>query len=201
MVFFKSLMFHSSDLVSICWIIFLVYWVLHWRSVKATKETAWKSQRTGWIIAWILVIGYFLSPWRRDTFLNRSDLALFSVFGTTAVQIIGIIFLISGLVIAILARKTLADNWSGNVELKKDHKLITTGIYAYVRHPIYTGVSFMVFGTFLLYHSILAILLLFIIVGFLSYKLKREEILLLKHFPKEYPAYMRRTKALIPFIY
>jgi len=123
MVFFKSLMFHSSDLVSICWIIFLVYWALHWRAVKATKETAWKSQRTGWIIAWILVIVYFLSPWGRDTFLNRSDLALFSVFGTTAVQIIGIIFLISGLVIAILARKTLADNWSGNVELKKDHKL------------------------------------------------------------------------------
>jgi protein-S-isoprenylcysteine O-methyltransferase Ste14 len=179
----------------------LAYWALHWRAVKQTKETAWESQKAGWLIAWILVIAYFLSPWGRNTFLNRSDLAFFSLFETAITQVIGIIFLVSGLVIAIIARKTLADNWSGNVELKKDHKLITTGVYKYVRHPIYTGVSFMVIGTFILYHSILSVLLIIIVIGFLSYKLKKEEILLLKHFPKEYPAYIKRTKAIIPFIY
>lgn len=194
-------MFYLSNLVLLCWIIFLVYWSLHWHSVKATQETAWESQRIGWIVAWILVIAYFLSPWGQNNFLNQTNLTIFSIFKTTTAQIIGIIFLIGGLITAIVARKTLADNWSGNVELKKDHKLITTGIYKYVRHPIYTGVSFMGFGTFVLNHSLLSILFVVILVWFFIYKLKKEEVLLIKHFPNEYPAYMKRTKALIPFIY
>jgi protein-S-isoprenylcysteine O-methyltransferase Ste14 len=194
-------MFNASELVSLCWIIFLGYWAIHWRSVKPTKETTWESQKIGWMIAWIIVIVYFLSPWGQQNFLNQTNLALFSLFKTTAAYIIGVIFLIGGLITAIVARKTLARNWSGNVELKEDHQLITTGVYKYIRHPIYTGVSFMGLGTFILYHSLLSLLFVLILVWFFMYKLKKEEVLLLKHFPKEYPGYIKKTKALIPFIY
>src|ERR1700722_3567906 len=194
-------MFQTSNLVTLCWIIFLGYWALNWRAVKPTKETTWKPQSIGWIIAWIVVIAYFLSPWGQHNFLNQTNLSLFSIFKTTTAQVIGVVFLICGLITAIIARKTLADNWSGNVELKKEHKLITTGVYKYVRHPIYTGVSFMGLGIFIINHSILSLLFVLILFWFFTYKLKKEEILLLKHFPKEYPAYMKRTKALLPFIY
>lgn len=194
-------MFHLTDFVTLCWGIFLLYWTINWNSVKQTKESAWKSQRTGWIIAWILLIAYFFSPWSKHTFFNQPNLPIFASFRTILAQIVGFIFLTSGLIVAIVARKTLADNWSSNVELKKEHKLITSGIYKYVRHPIYTGVSLMGVGTFFIYHSLLSLLFIVVIINFFIFKLKKEEILLLKHFPKEYSNYMKKTKALIPFIF
>jgi protein-S-isoprenylcysteine O-methyltransferase Ste14 len=114
---------------------------------------------------------------------------------------LGIILAILGVIIAIAARRKLASNWSSNVEFKKDHTLITTGIYAYMRHPIYTGIACMGVGTFFVFHSLLSLLFLVVMVTFCVFKLKKEEVLLMKHFPKEYPEYKKKTKALIPFIY
>lgn len=53
--------------------------------------------------------------------------------------------LVAGLIVAVVARRMLAGNWSGAVALKKDHELITTGFYQYVRHPIYAGMLLMIF--------------------------------------------------------
>jgi len=47
--------------------------------------------------------------------------------------------LIAGLTFSIWARRRLGRNWSGTVTLKKNHELIRTGLYRWVRHPIYTG--------------------------------------------------------------
>lgn len=116
------------------------------------------------------------------------------------VQLVSIILTIVGLITAIVARRTISDNWSGHIEIKKDHKLITTGVYSYVRHPIYTGLFLMSLGTLILSQTILAIIFFLAIVGVFTFKLTQEEKLLMKHFPKEYPAYKKRTKALIPFI-
>jgi protein-S-isoprenylcysteine O-methyltransferase Ste14 len=46
---------------------------------------------------------------------------------------------IAGLLFAVSAREHLGRNWSRSVTIKQGHELITTGPYAVVRHPIYTG--------------------------------------------------------------
>jgi protein-S-isoprenylcysteine O-methyltransferase Ste14 len=99
-----------------------------------------------------------------------------------------------------MARRALAGNWSRAVAFKEDHELITTGLYRYVRHPIYTGVLLMVLATALFVGTLSAAIGFIIIVLGLWSKLRAEEELLTKHFPKEYPAYKDRTKALIPYV-
>ena len=120
---------------------------------------------------------------------------------TILINVMVVILLTVGLSIAILARRTLAGNWSGQVALKKGHELVTTGIYQYVRHPIYTGMLMMILGTALSLGTLgAAIGFLIILIGILL-KLKQEEKLMAEHFAEEYESYKKRTKTLIPFLW
>ena len=202
----------AQNIVTACWIIFLLYWFISWRSVKPTKEVIWDADRFRWITIGVIIIillfnRFWLSPafylpgchtdWRSchyDIFSSPQSASL--IF-----QVISVVFAVTGLIIAIIARKTLAGNWSSNIDLKKGHELITTGIYGYVRHPIYTGAFLMGIGTVVLLQTPGIFLIFLALFCFFVFKLKLEEKFLTKHFPKEYPAYKKRVKALIPFIW
>ncbi len=78
--------------------------------------------------------------------------------------------------------------------------LITSGPYAFIRHPLYTSLILLTFGLFVNYPVIshfLAFALLFII---LNIKITYEEKLLLKNFPN-YTKYQAVTHKLFPFVY
>ena len=180
----------------------MLYWFISARSVKPIQETR------GWLGGnWypiLYMIGFLFTANFR--FLGRlgiptDKLATLLLPHTIFLNIIVVILLIVGLVIAIVARRTLARNWSGAVALKEDHELITTGLYQHVRHPIYTGMLLMILGTELSFATLGAgIGFLIILVGILL-KLKQEEALLTKHFAQEYLSYKKRAKTLIPFIW
>jgi protein-S-isoprenylcysteine O-methyltransferase Ste14 len=99
-------------------------------------------------------------------------------------------------------RKThaqLGSNWSVTLEVRVDHALITDGVYAHVRHPMYTA--------FWLWALAQAILLPNWIAGFAGilgfgtlylFRVRREEAMLLETFGDEYRDYMRRTGRVIP---
>ena len=190
------------QVVLACWIIFVVYWLISAWSAKSVRETR------GWLGGYwyfiLYLIGFlFIVNFR---FLSRFGVPIgilgIIVFQHTRVQIVVILILmILGLMTAILARRRLAGNWSGAVALKENHELITTGVYQYVRHPIYTGMLLMILGTALSYGTLGACIgFLIILFGILS-KLRQEEALMTKHFGKEYLSYRKRTKTLIPFIW
>jgi protein-S-isoprenylcysteine O-methyltransferase Ste14 len=113
---------------------------------------------------------------------------------------IGLLLTVSGLLVVLWARVILGSNWSGSVTLKEDHELVEKGPYAYVRHPIYSGSLLMFLGTAIIIGNL---------GGFIGFpvffiscwiKMKQEEILMIEHFGEEYPEYMTRTKALIPYL-
>jgi protein-S-isoprenylcysteine O-methyltransferase Ste14 len=192
-------MLNASNIISLCWLIFLGYWIINWKSVKPAKEVAWRAPGFRWTLLWIIVLiillTHFLFPGNKIHFFS-SIVAPSPIF-----QIIGIVLTVLGVVIAIVARNTLSDNWSSDIELKKNHELITKGIYQYARHPIYTGLTFMGLGSVIGLQTLYVTFFFIAMEIFLIFKMKKEEKLLLKHFPKEYPAYMKKSKALIPFIY
>jgi protein-S-isoprenylcysteine O-methyltransferase Ste14 len=184
----------ASFVTTACWILLLLYWVISARSVKATEE------RTGGIG------GYWHYVFATLAFLLLQRLPVYPLSipllgHSVAIDILSSVCAIGGLSIALAARRTLAGNWSGSVTFKRDHTLITTGIYRYMRHPIYTGILLMFVGTALLVGTLGAVLGFLILLVTFWLKLKQEEALMEQHFPKDYPEYKRRVKALIPYVF
>ena len=118
-----------------------------------------------------------------------------SLLGWTAaaLAVIGVTF-------AIWARFHLGRNWSSRPAVKEGHELVTSGPYAYVRHPIYTGVILMTLGTAFT-GAIFGIAVFIIFLTIFLSRINKEERIMLELFPNEYPAYQVRTKRLAPFVW
>lgn len=100
------------------------------------------------------------------------------------------------------SHKELGRNWSITLEIRENHKLIRTGPYALVRHPMYTSFLLMALGqAFLLPNWVAGIagLLGFAVLAVL--RVGTEERMMLEIFGEEYVAYMGQTKRIVPFVY
>jgi protein-S-isoprenylcysteine O-methyltransferase Ste14 len=185
----------SIAIVRVCWIIFVIVWLVAATSAKRTIYRESRGERARYWI--LLVVAYFL-VFRSNGLPSPFD--WLAIPHTKSSAWSGALLCIGGLALAIWARVILGRNWSGVVTLKEGHELIERGPYRIVRHPIYTGILVMFAGTaiaFGYFGGFIGLLLLF--VSFWM-KLKREEGLMLKHFPDKYPAYQRRVKRIIPFL-
>jgi protein-S-isoprenylcysteine O-methyltransferase Ste14 len=114
--------------------------------------------------------------------------------------VIGLALTILGLGFAVWARVHLGRFWSGMVTLKKDHELIRSGPYAFVRHPIYTGLLTAAAGTALARGTLAALMALGLVGVACWLKIRAEEKLLTNHFGDAYRDYRRQVAALIPFM-
>jgi len=188
--------------ILVCWIIFMLSWILSAGSVKPIEKTSgWLSGN--WYTLLFLLGFAFLMGIRP---LGRLGIAVgpmgFSILPhSRLLNILTIVLLVGGLVIAIVARRTLASNWSGQVAIKQGHELVTTGLYSCVRNPIYTGILLMALGTALSLDTLSAGIGFLVITLAAYLKLSDEERILARHFGTEYSSYKQRTKALIPFLW
>lgn len=114
----------------------------------------------------------------------------------------GFAIIIAGLGIRLLAKRTLAEQFTYTVKIIDKHELITRGIYSRVRHPSYLGQSLIFLGCGIAFSNWISMLLLFLpnfIAAF--YRISIEEKVLLEHFGERYRGYMARTKIFIPWIF
>ena len=84
-------------------------------------------------------------------------------------------------------------------ELLKNSKLITSGPYRFVRHPIYTGVLLITLGFVINFFTLINVLVWMVLLATLLIKIRFEEKILIGRFG-DYAEYKRKTKALIPFL-
>jgi protein-S-isoprenylcysteine O-methyltransferase Ste14 len=86
------------------------------------------------------------------------------------------------------------------VQLKQDHELIVRGPYSIVRHPIYTGLLLAFLGSALAIGQWRALLATAIVAISFWRKLRLEERWMRELFGDRYVNYMRRVKALVPWV-
>lgn len=183
-------------IISVCWIIFLIVWLL---AATSTKPSAYRESRAQRMRYWILlVIAYLLLiNGRRLPFpLNVRVIPHMEVIAWA-----GVVLSIAGLAFSIWARVTLGRNWSGAVTLKEGHELIEGGPYRLVRHPIYTGLISMFLATVIVLGHVGGIVGALLVLVSFWIKLGDEEKLMLKQFPDQYAAYQQRVKRIIPFVF
>jgi len=109
------------------------------------------------------------------------------------------IFLI-GLAIAIVGRLQLGDNWVDleDRQVLPGQMVVSTGIYRYIRHPIYTGDLLLLFGLELALNSWL-ILAVVALIPIVAKQAIEEEAILSKELPG-YTDYCKYSKRFIPFV-
>jgi protein-S-isoprenylcysteine O-methyltransferase Ste14 len=113
---------------------------------------------------------------------------------------LGFIIFILGALLGVWALKNnQLGNFNIQPKLREGSKLITTGIYSWVRHPMYSSVIIMMLGFLVSTKSIVEILLWLLLIWVLWLKAKREESLWLEH-DDSYKEYKKSTKFFIPYI-
>jgi protein-S-isoprenylcysteine O-methyltransferase Ste14 len=185
-------------LLPLMWGAWALYWGITSADVKATARrepmlSRWAHLGPMAIAAWLLLApASTLPPPLGARFLAAADAPV----GFTT----GAMLTAAGLLFAVWARRHLGRNWSATVTLKQGHELVTSGPYALVRHPIYTGLLLAFAGSALAtgeWRGLVAILIVF---GALWRKLRLEERWMRERFGTAYADYGRRVKALVPFV-
>jgi protein-S-isoprenylcysteine O-methyltransferase Ste14 len=118
------------------------------------------------------------------------------------VPLTGLTIMFIGLLLCLSARHALGKNWTNakDYHTKNPSQLITRGIYASIRHPIYLGVTLMITGGELITANALIILLPLVYIWAYQ-QAKREEVLLTNHFGNTFIAYQNATAMFIPHVF
>jgi protein-S-isoprenylcysteine O-methyltransferase Ste14 len=144
---------------------------------------------------WVAIQGILLAATAAAGFLGPSW-----ADGTrVATTIAGAVLIAGGLVLAIMGTRDLRDALTPLPYPRADAKLVETGVYALVRHPIYGGLVLTAAGWGLLTASPAALVASALLLGFFELKSRREEAWLEGRFAG-YAAYRARTRRLIPWV-
>ena len=180
----------------VVWIVFLVYWRIKAARTKTTQRV--ESPASGILRLFALLIVIILLsttriplPW---LYRQLWPSGLWSFWIGAAVTVAGLLF-------AVWARRHLASNWSSSVTIKQGHELITTGPYAVVRHPIYTGILTGFLGTAIALSQVRGFIGLVVVFVMFWAKLRKEEEWMRSQFGETYATYVRQTAALVPYLF
>jgi protein-S-isoprenylcysteine O-methyltransferase Ste14 len=178
---------------AVLWLAWVLSWVVaaRWASKAAARPPAREQ-----LLYWALVAGgsvaivlNFATDFRAMQWMPFD----------TMEQILFVVALV-GLAVTWWARIHLGTLWSGTVTRKAHHKVIKTGPYAIVRHPIYAGISLALIATVLLRPGWLGLLGAALIIASFVLKYRLEERFLMLELGPEYKHYRKDTPALVPFL-
>ena len=140
-------------------------------------------------IGMLIPLVYVFSP-----VLDFADYALPNWVGWIGVVLFG-------LAIWLLWRShaDLGRNWTPTLGIRDEHRLVTEGVYKYIRHPMYAAHLLWAIAQVLMLHNWIAGYS-FLVVAVPQYLLRvnHEEQMMLEQFGEEYRAYMERTGRMIP---
>ena len=116
-------------------------------------------------------------------------------------NIVGLALFVIGLTIALAAVFTLRRSYAATLVIRKDHQLITHGIYRFTRHPIYLGVIIIITGVPVYASSLYGLLTMSALIPLILNRIRMEERLLSEEFGDAHRTYKEATSKLIPLVY
>ena len=181
------------DAFGILWLVWLLSWIAAalWASKPAKRVAV--TQSTIYRVLILVAAVLIFVPVRP---------ARFGLLWLTPLPVGVALFVlaIAGMAFAWWARIHLGRLWSGTITAKADHRIIDTGPYALVRHPIYTGLLFALYVSALDHGTIFAVTgAVLATVGFVVKARLEERFLRGELGPEAYDGYRARVPMLVPF--
>jgi len=120
--------------------------------------------------------------------------------GDTAVQVLGFAVFAMGGILALSAVRHLGKHFVVQIVVAQEHRLVTSGPYARIRHPAYTAAILLSVGAGLFFLNLVFLANLAIVAGLAVYRARLEERLLSspQGFGLQYRAYVARTGRFFP---
>jgi protein-S-isoprenylcysteine O-methyltransferase Ste14 len=169
----------------------LILWI-SWPSLRNIRAHGFYR-----FFAWESILILFLinaEYWFVDPFALKQIVAWILLVGSLLTFIPGVVML----------RQLKADQTRDDPALlgmEKTAELADTGVYRYIRHPLYSSLLFLAWGTFFKNPSWVGFALGAVATLALVGTTKTEEIENLAYWGEEYQAYMEKTKRFIPFLF
>jgi protein-S-isoprenylcysteine O-methyltransferase Ste14 len=193
----------TATAAKIIWLVFGVAWtILRERPRRRARKTPVQVSRRGWreyvlltasltglgIVPFVYVVSHF------PRFADYPVVPVLSYLGIAAA--------VACLWLFYRTHRDLGQNWSVSLDLRERHTLVTTGVYALVRHPMYSGFWLMALTQLLLLPNWIAGPAGLVGFGILFFgRVRHEEEMMIAAFGDEYRAYRRRTARVLPWVY
>jgi protein-S-isoprenylcysteine O-methyltransferase Ste14 len=186
---------YTDKYIEAAWIVFAFVWLAGAFTTKRTVRSQPLQRR------WLYSIMLFLAGELLTRKLRFGFLAYRFLPASSKGSFTGLALTVAGLAFAIWARFYLGRNWSGKPTIKEGHTLIRTGPYAFVRHPIYTGISLAVLGTGIATGEVRGLISTLLALTAFKIKSRLEESFMTEQFGDQYGVYRHQVRALIPFVW
>ena len=186
---------YPAQVLELIWIAWLISWIAasFW-SARPQKRAA--TLETWTYRAAMIAGGILLVPWI-PPLLGEKPIWEISYGGAYALAAVMLV----GLLLTWWARIYLGPLWSSVISRKEGHKIIDTGPYALMRHPVYTGLIIALLATAAAEGRVTALVGAALVVFGVWLKARTEERFLVAELGAElYASYCRRVSTLIPFL-
>lgn len=152
---------------------------------------------------WPKLFAYYRIAYNLIAILGLSILLVHSLpKASQALNIyLGIILSVTGFILIILAFRAFNLREFLGLVAEKQTKLVVSGMYRYVRHPLYFGTIIFIAGLYLLFPSSHMLTILIISYAYIWIGSRLEEQKLREQYGESYRTYSQQVKSLIPYVY
>jgi protein-S-isoprenylcysteine O-methyltransferase Ste14 len=184
-----------AEILELIWVPWLISWLAasFWSGVTRKRVDTWEA----WAYRAAMIAGGILLIPLTPRLLGAEQ--IWDVGYRGAYALAGL--MVGGLLLTWWARIHLGRLWSSAITRKEDHRIIDTGPYAFVRHPIYSGLIIALVATAAAEATVTALIGAALIIFGLWLKARSEErFLMVELGPDAYRSYCRRVPMLVPFL-
>jgi len=186
---------------AIAFLIILVGRALHMRLSRKINAIAIGGGKKGFRLAVELISFSGLAVWVVETFLYalHSDVRLFpwpldvQLIDSEPARIAGVVLITLGLIIFVFAFVSFGDSWRVGFDVKTPGALVTTGLFAFTRNPIYVFLDLWFLGTFLINGRLIFLIFALLTFTVIHWQILQEEAFLRNLYGEKYEDYLNTT--------
>ncbi|MGE5123312.1 MAG: methyltransferase family protein [Acidobacteriaceae bacterium] len=150
------------------------------------------------VVRILLIIAMYVTLFFIPLF-DRLDIGVFP--GPPCVNWLGVVFSAIGYFLIFLSGLALGRQYSQDVTIQPGHRLITWGVYRFIRHPRYLGIILLAIGVSLVFRSWIGLIATIVFSAILLFRIQDEETTMHQEFGVEWEVYRQRSWRLLPYVY